>query len=220
MKNLKYLLSVLILLIAISYSKAQYGGYGYGGGGGRSVRPMISVNSGNIAGLKSINNVNIVYDYSKVAVGSFRNEVDYLKKKEDDYKKDPEKYNRFKDSWFRSRVERFEPKFEEMFNKMGKKSGISGKNSSSDAPVTLRVETVFVEPGYNIGISRMPAYIDLECTFLDKDGNEIIRYFIKNAVGASAMGFDYDAGSRLVESYAKGCKMLMKDVTKRLSKLK
>jgi hypothetical protein len=72
----------------------------------------------------------------------------------------------------------------------------------------------------NIGIARQPAYIDIECTFMDKNGKEIVKYFIKNSVGASAMGFDYDAGSRLVESYAKGAKMLMKDVNKKLKKLK
>lgn len=213
MKNLRLLLAAFVLMAAFSNSRAQ----------SRSVRPMIAINSGDIAGLKGVTNVNIIYDYSKMAVGSYRNEVDYLKKKEDDYKKDKKdagKYEKFKTSWFNSRKERYEPKFEEMFNKTGAKIGLIGKNYATTAPITLKIETVFTELGYNIGISKMPAYIDLECTFLDKDGKEIVRYFVKNAVGSSAMGFDYDAGSRLVESYAKAAKMLVKDVTKKLKKLK
>jgi hypothetical protein len=215
MKTLK-LSFVFFALLICSVSRAQYG---YGGMGG-SVRPMVAINSGDVAGLKGVTNVNIVYDYSKTGVGAFRNEGDYLKKKEDDFKKDPGKFDKFKASWYNSRKERFEPKFLEMFNKMGEKSGMRATNYSSDAPVTLKIETVFIEPGMNIGIARQPAYIDIECTFMDKNGKEIVKYFIKNSVGASAMGFDYDAGSRLVESYAKGAKMLMKDVNKKLKKLK
>lgn len=209
MKKLKPLFSILALVLAFSVQMTA------------QVRPMVKINSGDVAGLKGVTKVNIVYDYSKVGVGSFRNETDYLaKKKEEMSKKDPAKYEKFEQSWYNSRKERFEPKFEEMFNKMAAKIGMTGKNNGTDADVTLKVETVFIEPGYNIGISKMPAYIDLECTFVDKSGKEIVRYFIKNAVGAQAMGYDFDAGSRIVESYAKGAKMLMKDVNKRVKKLK
>ncbi len=219
MKKIHLFLTTALFLVTLLSVKAQYG---YGGSSmGGSVRPMVAINSGDIAGLKGVTSVNIIYDYSKMGVGSYRNEQDYINKKVEEYnKKDPQKAEKFKQSWVNSRKDRFEPKFEEMFNKMGLKSGIVGKNYANDAPVTLKVETVFTEPGYHIGISKMPSYIDLECTFLDKNGKEIVRYFIKNAVGSQAMGFDFDAGSRLVESYAKAAKMLMKDVNKKLKKLK
>lgn len=214
MKKLKHVLSAFALFLSCSVSFAQYGS------SGGSVRPMVALNSGDVAGLKGVTKMNIIYDYSKMSVGSFRNEQDYLNKKADDYKKDPAKFDKFKQGWFGARKDRFEPKFEEMFNKMGEKTGVVGKNYATDAPVTLKIETVFTEPGYNMGFSKMPAYIDLECTFYDKDNKEIARYFVKNAIGSQAMGFDFDAGSRLVESYAKAAKMLMKDVNKRLKKLK
>lgn len=207
-----------MLLSFCSVTRAQYG---YGGSSmGGSVRPMVAINAGDVAGLKGVTKVNIIYDYSKMAVGAFRTEQDYMNKKMDDLKKDPDKAAKYKQTWVNSRKERYEPKFLEMFNKMGEKSGMTGTNYTTDAEITLKVETVFTEPGYNIGISKMPAYIDVECTFIDKNGKEIVRYFVKNAVGSQAMGFDYDAGSRLVESYAKACKMLMKDVNKKLKKLK
>lgn len=211
MKRLKLSL-VLFTLLICSVSRAQMGG---------SVRPMVAINSGDVAGLKGVSRVNIVYDYSKMGVGAFRTEADYLKKKEEDLsKKDPAKFQKFKDSWFNSRKERYEPKFLAMFNKMAEKIGMTGTNYTTDAPVTLKVETVFTEMGMNIGIAKQPAYIDLECTFMTQSGTEIVKYYVKNAVGASAMGYDFDAGSRLVESYAKAAKMLMKDVNKRVKKLK
>jgi len=219
MKRLKlHLFFALASSVSITHAQYGYGGFGTGGGGGP--RPIIAINGGNVAGLKGVTTVNIIYDYSKLGVGAFRNEQDYLKKKEEDYKKDPAKFEKFKNGWFNARKERFEPRFEEMFNKVGSKIGMTGKNYATDGVVTLKIETLFIEPGYNIGISKMPSFIDLECTFLDKNGKEIVRYIVKNATGQQAMGFDYDTGSRLVESYAKACKMLMKDVTKRLKKIK
>lgn len=210
MKHLKSLLTIFILLGAISVHYAQYG----------YTRPMVAINSGNIADLKGISQVNILYDYSTMSVGAFKNEADYLKKKQEDYKNDPAKFEKFKHGWVSDRKARFEPKFEELFNKVGAKSGITGKNYASDAPITLKVQVLFTEPGYNVGISKMPAFVDFECTFVDKEGKELVRYLIKNAMGSQAMGMDFDTGSRLTESYAKGAKMLMKDVTKRLKKLK
>lgn len=212
MKNLKFLLAVIMLTAITSVSSAQY----YGGG----ARTAIAINSGDVAGLKGVTAVNIIYDYSKMGVGGFKNEVDYLKKKEDDYKKDPQKFEKFKKGWFGARKERYEPRFQELFNKVGAKVGMTGTNYATNGPVTLKVETVFTEPGYNVGVSKMPSFVDFECTFLDKDGKEIVRYYIKNSVGSQAMGFDFDAGSRLTESYAKAAKLLMKDVTKRLKKIK
>ena len=173
--------------------------------------------SGDISKLRGTSRINIIYDYSNMSVGSYDNEQDYINKKMDDYsKKDPEKAEKFKESWYNSRRDRFEPKFLELFNKNMEKAGIEGVNYSKDAPVTLVVKTVKTEPGYNIGISRMPAYIDADCIFLDQSGKEFARYLLKNVAGANAMGFDYDTGSRLSESYAKSGKILAKKLTKDL----
>lgn len=215
MKNFKLTISILVISFLFSIGKAQYGYGAYGGG-----NTLVRIESGDVASLKGVKRVNIKYDYSKMGVGAFRNEADYLKKKEEDYKKEPEKFEKFKAGWIDSRKNRYEPKFSEMFNKMGAKIGLSGGNYATDAEITLIVETVFTEPGYHIGISKQPASVDFICRFEDKDGKELLKYFIKNSIGSSAMGFDYDAGSRLVESYAKGCKVLMKDLIKQLKKVK
>lgn len=78
-----------------------------------------------------------------------------------------------------------------------------------DAPYTLVVKTIFTEPGFNVGVMRMPAYTNMEASFV-KTGTTTYEAVITmmKAPGADAMGFDYDAGARISESYAKAGKSL------------
>jgi hypothetical protein len=62
--------------------------------------------------------------------------------------------------------------------------------------------------------------VDVECTFFDQEGNELVRYFIKNAAGEGSLGSGYDMGTRISESYAKSAKMLANDILKQLKKVK
>lgn len=184
------------------------------------IAPMTALNSGDINSLKTIKKVNIVYDYSDLGVGAFRKEQDYVDKR---YKELEEKEkgrgDKFKESWVNDRKKSFEPHFEELFNKYAAKDiDMTGTNYSTDNEYTLVVHTVFIEPGVNIGIYRKPAYIDMECTFKNKAGEALCVFFVKNAVGAQAMGFDYDVTSRLVESYGKAAKMLIGCIAKERKK--
>ncbi len=67
----------------------------------------------------------------------------------------------------------------------------------------------FTEPGFNVGVMRMPAYTNMEAQFV-KTGTTAEEAVITmtKAPGADAMGFDYDAGARISESYAKAGKSL------------
>ena len=199
MKKMKFLLAAFILIAGFSHAQVR-------------------LESGDLSKLKGVTSVNIIYDYSNMGVGAFNTEQEYLDKKQDDNKKEPAKFEKFKQGWFGARKERYEPKFEELFNKIGEKSGIYGKNNATDGPVTLKVITVYTEPGFNVGVVRKSASVNFECIFLDKNGKEFARYSIRNVAGGQAMGYDFDAGSRIAESYAKAAKMLMKDVNKRLKK--
>ncbi len=185
-----------------------------------ALKAQIRLESGDVAGLKGVTKVNIIYDYSKMSVGAFNTEQEYINKKTEDYKDDPAKAEKFKQGWIGARKSRYEPKFEELFNKIGEKAGMFGTNNGTDGSVTLKVETTFTEPGFNIGIVRKSASVNFKCTFMTRDGKEIVSYTIRNVAGGQAMGYDFDAGSRIAESYAKAAKMLMKDVTKRLKKIK
>lgn len=182
---------------------------------------MAALNSGSIESLDQVTRVNIVYDYSEVSVGAYRQEQDYLDKKckEITEKKGAAECERFKKGWFDARKQSFEPMFEELFRKYAPEDiGMDGNNYDTKNPYTLLVKTVAVEPGFNVGMARRPAFIDLECTFKDKNGKELCTFFIKNAYGAQVMGMDYDVSSRLKESYAKAAKMLVGCIAKERKK--
>lgn len=192
----------------------------YGGG---NAAPMSALNSGDISALNDVRKVNIVYTYNDMGVGAFRKEEDYLAKKCEEImkKKDASACEKFKKDWVDARKSRFEPKFEALFNKYGPKIAVmDGTNYSSNNDVTLEIHTVFVEPGYNIGISKRPAFVDFECIFKDKSGKSLCVIFIKNAVGSQAMGYDFDVNSRVVESYSAAAKMLLGLIKKERKKKK
>lgn len=202
-------------LIGISgIANAQYSS------GSAGAAPMTALNSGEISSLDKVKTVNIVYDYSDLGVGAFRKEEDYIKKHSEDLeKKEKGSSEKFKTDWPAARKKHYEPKFEELFNKVGPKEiGMTGTNYSTSSDYTLLVHTVFIEPGANAGIYKKPSYIDLECVFKDKDGKELCVFYLKNAVGAQAAGFDFAVESRLVESYAKAAKMLVLGIKKERKK--
>ncbi|MEI7597220.1 MAG: hypothetical protein WCK02_15840 [Bacteroidota bacterium] len=203
---------LLFAAIFIGYiANAQMGG---------GAQPMAALNSGDIKSLDGVKKLNIIYDFTELGVGAFRKEQDYIDKKYKEYEeKEKGKGDKFKEAWFAARKKTYEPVFELMFNKYAAKDiMMSGTNYATDNEYTLVVKTVFIEPGMNIGIAAKPAFIDLECTFKDKSGAVLCVFYLKNAIGQQAMGFDYDVSSRLKESYAKSAKMLIGIIAKERKK--
>lgn len=145
------------------------------------------------------------FDYSGMAVGKFDKEEDYIAQKVADYNKDEAgKGDKWAVSWVADRESRFEPKFEELFNKYGEKAGVTAFTSATDAKLEVNIHTIFTEPGFNVGVMRRPAYIDAIVTFKDRtSGEEIAVLKIEKSPGMDAMGFDFDTGVRIAESYAK-----------------
>lgn len=214
MKKSKGLLVACLFTFAGFTSEAQWNS------GSAGAAPMTALNSGDIAALADVKTVNIVYDYTDLGVGAFRKEEDYIKKHcEDLEKKETGTCDKFKTGWVDARTRRYEPKFEEMFKKIGMKEiNMDGNNNSKTSDYTLVVHTVFIELGTNAGIYKKPAYIDLECTFKDKQGKDLCVFYLKNAVGADVMGVDFAVEARVVESYAKAAKMLVLGIKKERKK--
>ena len=179
-------------------------------GTGGNNAPMTALNSGDISTLDNVKAVNIIYDYSNLGVGAFRKEEDYIAKRSEELEaKEKGSSEKFKKDWVDARKRRYEPKFEELFKKTGTNEiDMDGTNYATSNDVTLVVHTIFIEPGTNIGVYKKPAFVDMECTFKDKSGKELCVFYVKNAVGSQAMGFDYAVEARVLESYAKGAKML------------
>lgn len=205
----------LILMMAVLFT-----GTAFSQMGGGMATPMTAIQSGDIGALDNVTKVSFVYDFKEMGVGAFRNEADYIAKKyKEAEEKEKGKGDAFKESWEKAKTGKYPDRFETLFNKYGEKDlSMTGTRNDASAEVTLTLKTTFIEPGYNIGISKKPAFIDMECIFTDKSGKELVRFFVKNAVGANMSGFDYDVSSRVVESYAKAAKMLVEGIKKERKK--
>ncbi|MGZ3884288.1 MAG: hypothetical protein ACXVPQ_06240 [Bacteroidia bacterium] len=205
---------LLVIALAFSFSAtfAQIGG--------GMAAAMTALQSGDVKTLDKVTKVNITYEYKDMGVGAFRSEEDYINKKYKDLEeKEKGKGDEFKANWEKGKTEKYPEHFEELFNKYGEKDlSMTGSRNNTSADCNLIVKTTFIEPGYNVGFSKKPAFIDVEFVFTDKSGKELVRFFVKNAVGSNMSGFDYDVSSRVKESYGKAAKMLVGGIKKERKK--
>lgn len=166
--------------------------------------------SGDATSVKQEKVINIEYDYSSFGVGKFKTEEEYVNSKKADYNKDePGKGDKWHEGWVGARTTRYQPKFEELINDGVAKKGMKF-TASAEAKYTLKVKTTFVEPGFNVGVMKKPAYVSFEYVFYETaDPSKIVATFTQKEVpGSQFGGYDFDVGTRIAESYAKGGKML------------
>lgn len=174
----------------------------------------LKVTQGDLKALSGETSLNVIYQYSPMGVGKFDREEDYLAKKKAEYnEKEPGRGDKWEKAWIDDRHERFEPQFEELFNKHSKNLQV-GSNPS--AKYTMIVKTTFTEPGFNVYVTRKNARIDGEVLIVPTgdNNNPIATISFINAPGRTFGGFDYDTGTRIQEAYAALGKSLAKLVGK------
>lgn len=173
----------------------------------------IKLKKGKFKKLKGITEYNLVFDYSNLEIPKYDSEEAFLadKMKKRDEKK-PGSGKEFKQSWFNDRKERFEPKFIESFNKRFKKQEIKASKNLSSAKHTIKVHTTKMYAGYNVGIWRHNAEINVTITIYktSNPSNILLSGTIKKVQGQGAFGNDYNSGYRISECYAKLAKVLVK----------
>lgn len=175
--------------------------------------------SGRLGMLSGVEKINVEYDYSRMGVGKFKNEKEYVKKKKSDYnEKESGRGDKWEESWVGDRARRFEPKFEDLFTQQ---SGITA-GDFSDAKYTLIFKTTFTEPGYNIGISRKNAEIDGQAWIVETANRSrvLAKISVENSQGRIFGGYDYDTGVRIQEAYAMAGKGLGTFIKKQIKKSK
>jgi len=168
--------------------------------------------SGSFKALKGQKEVNLVYDYDALKIGTGKKakaEDTYVNEKVEEYnKKEAGKGDSWKVAFKGDRDRVYHLKFEELFNKSLSKAGIKASQNNSGAKYTLHVKTTRIEPGWNIGISKYPAFVDLLFTLTETGSTTPLGVAEQlNNPGAQAMGFDYDSSTRISEAYAKGAKV-------------
>jgi hypothetical protein len=166
----------------------------------------IKVLEGSLAPLQGQSSVKTEFTYENMIIGKNETETAYIKEKKGKLdQKEPGRGDKWEQAWKDDRKNRFEPQFRELF---AKHSGMSA--SDDKAAYTLVFKTTRTEPGFNVGVMRMPAFIDGEAWVVES-GNPskvVAKISIVKAPGRDAMGFDYETGVRLEEAYAKAGKEL------------
>lgn len=171
----------------------------------------IRVVEGKVPDLKNEKSVNTEFTYDNISVGKFDKEADYIKTKTEEYnKKEAGKGDAWGKKWVDDREYRFQPKFDELFIKY------SDLTIDNNAKYTIIFHTTFMEPGFNIGITRKNAYINGEVLIVEtaNKNNVIAKLSLDKAPGNSFWGNDYDTGERLSETYATAGKALGKFIKK------
>lgn len=183
-----------------------------------SMAQKIRIESGDLSFLKGETELNIKYDFSDFQVGGFSSEGEYKEKKIKEYNdKEAGRGDTWEKSWERDKSERFPNKFEELLDK-GLGAKIHSAQNNSKAKYTLIVKTTFIEPGFNIGVMRKSAAVSFEYIFVDAADETKVLARLKQAEvpGGQFGGYDFDSGTRVSESYAKGAKMLAAFILKNL----
>ncbi|HMC85493.1 MAG TPA: hypothetical protein VKI61_08200 [Chitinophagaceae bacterium] len=170
----------------------------------------ISILEGDLSPLKGEKNINTEFTYENMAVGKFKTEAEYVDKKKDEYnKKEPGKGDKWAQAWVEDRQGNFDRKFNDLFEKH---SDIVVTSARKDAKYTLIYKTTYIEPGYNIYVTRKNAETDAEVWIVEtaNPSRVIAKLEVKHAKGRTFGGNDYASGERIGECYADAGKYLGK----------
>lgn len=181
----------------------------------------IVITSGSLDFIKDQKVIDFTFSYEEMLVGKLT-ESEYINKKVSEYnKKEAGKGDEWKEAWTNDRKERFEPKFRELFNKYMEEVGVSA--GAEGAQYRIEINTDFTEPGWNVGVMRQNASVDLSCKVKNiETGEQVASIKIRNASANNFWGTDFASGYRIQETYAKAGRELAKFFIKKakLRKLK
>lgn len=172
-----------------------------------SYAQKIKIIEGDLKPLKGISGLTAEFTYDNMTIGKdAKKESDYVaERKAKMNQKEAGTGDKWEQAWKADRKDRFEPQFRELFSKHSNMSLVDEKS-----PYKLIFKTTRTEPGWNIGITRVPAFIDGEAWIVDaKDASKVIaKISILKSPGQDAWGADFETGARLQEAYAKAGKEL------------
>ncbi|RMA65746.1 hypothetical protein [Ulvibacter antarcticus] len=180
------------------------------------VAQKVKVTDGSFKNLKDITAFNLEFDYSDVMIPKYDSEEEFLKDKmEKRDEKEAGTGDKFKESWFADREDRYEPKFIESFNKRWKNDERKvGMDIGAD--YTMKIHTTLMWAGYNVGIVRKNSKVEATVSVYETANPSNILWSANytKVEGGGAGGYDFDSGYRISEAYAK----LAKEVTANIRK--
>jgi hypothetical protein len=183
----------------------------------------IKLLTGNFQSLKPIAEFNVVFDYDGLKVDRV-SEAEFLA---DRMKKREAKGidQKFRNSWFADRENRYEPKFIESFNKrFGSKANVRVAKNLPEAKYTMSIKTLWIHPGFNVGVMHNSSLIrTLVTVFETADPRNTLLSAEYDRVSGKGIftpiGFmDYNSGYRISEAYAKLGKSIAAQIKRKYKK--
>lgn len=178
----------------------------------------LKIKEGSVKNLKDINEYSLVFEYTDLEIPKYDSEEDFLKEKMDKREeKEAGSGEKFKESWFADRENRYEPKFIESFNKRFKDGAIK-VNKGENSKYTMLIKTTLMYAGYNVGVWRQNAKIEATIIIYESSQPDDVLFSgaYTKVEGKGAMGHDYNSGYRISEAYAKLAKEFAKDLKKKI----
>lgn len=174
--------------------------------------------NGKTDALKGQTEINVMFVYpDDMKVGKMT-EKEYVKSKMEKAEEDEKgKGEKWLEMWKADRDEHYMPMFVQLFNDVMIDKNEEFELVETDLPeYTMIVTTTFIEPGFNIGITKKNASINLKIDFVESKNHDkiLVSYTITNSPGRSAFGGDFDTGVRVGEAYAKAGKEFAKYLLK------
>lgn len=182
---------------------------------GNTSAQKLKVVSGKLKSLAPYKSFNMEYEYEDGLTIGKKTEKEYVDEKvTEKNEKEPGSGDAWAKKWNENKEGGlFFQKLETLFNEVLKSKGVEGKRNNASAPCTIKFKVYYLDPGFNVGVARRPAYVSMKATFI-ADGKEIAVVDLEKAPGAGAGGYDFDAAYRLSEGFEKTGKTLGKTLAK------
>lgn len=184
--------------------------------------------SGDLSVLKGQKTINVQFDYSKMKVGKYEVEDEYINNGIAERNKKKEGTgDAWAAKWRADKTERYQPAFVEAFNKKSDDCGIEVKQNATDAKYTLIVHTEFLEQGVEAYVGTKPSNVDLVLDLVETSTPDKVLATIESSgnkgsstrmtVGGVPVNKEtYDTGLRISEAYESAGKSLAKFFCKSL----
>lgn len=198
MKKISIIMLISSFLISVNYSFGQ-----------------CKLTSGDISGLKGQDEVNLQFDYSKMAVGKFKTEDEYIEKKKADMNKHKSgSGDDWAEKWKNDKTEKYQPEFERGMNIIMEKFNFKSRENATSAKYTLVVHTTFLEIGMSstvgygyapFGAGRKETYITLVVDLIEtaNPGKVLATIDMKRENTEYAGVWDVDPSLRIQGAYTR-----------------
>lgn len=178
----------------------------------------MKVTSGNFDFLKGQTELNLEMDYSTMKF--YKENMDekaYIQKREKEILesgKAKSEVDAWKKDWQHSKETVFADKFMTLMNK---NSSLKTATNNTNAKYTLRVQTVWIYPGWFAGVMAQPAKVSTVLKFVETANPTVVLLEItsKDAPGDGFAGVANN-NDRIAEGYAKTAKSLEKMLSKKI----